>query len=224
MIGGCCSFECEAERHFDVAKAAEEIARYRKRGPDKTTRLLRDGISRAGVASGGVLDVGAGIGALSFELVQLGMTRAVLVDASPSYLAAAREEATRRRLDHTISVVQGDFLRVGASVASAPVVTLDRVVCCYPVHAALLREALRRADRCFAFSYPRARWYVRAGMALENARRRFAGNPFRTYVHAPDAMASIIRDAGFVLASRSETWTWSVDVYIKPATGSGSSS
>jgi hypothetical protein len=31
-------------------------------------------------------------------------------------------------------------------------------------------------------------------------------------VHPPDAMERIIRDAGFTLATRSETWVWSADV------------
>lgn len=215
MIGGCCSFEDVAERHFDSRKAAKELAHYRKRGPGDTTRMLRDGIRGACGVGGGVLDIGAGIGALTFELLHIGMTHAVAVDASPAYLATAREEARRRGLQDAARFIHGDFLRVVVELAPAAVVTLDRVVCCYPWYHQLLQESVRLAERCFALSYPRARWYVRAAIALENGQRRLASNPFRTYIHDPEAMAHVIREAGFELASRHETWTWSVDVYAK---------
>jgi hypothetical protein len=41
------------------------------------------------------------------------------------------------------------------------VVTLDRVVCCYPDAETLLRAAAQRARKLVAFTYPRDRWYVR---------------------------------------------------------------
>jgi len=200
---------------FDARKAAKELKVYRKRGPGATTRLLRDGIKD--VCRGGeqVLDIGAGIGALTFELLQHGMNHSVAVDASPAYLTAAREEAARRGLQSNASFVQGDFLRVAGQLGRADVVTLDRVVCCYPRYDSLLCEALRHTHHCFALSYPRARFYVRAAMALENGQRRLASSPFRTYLHPPDAMERIIRDAGFSLARRSETWIWSADVYVR---------
>jgi hypothetical protein len=34
----------------------------------------------------------------------------------------------------------------------ATIVTLDRVVCCYPLYDQLLSQAVRHADRGFAFS------------------------------------------------------------------------
>jgi 2-polyprenyl-3-methyl-5-hydroxy-6-metoxy-1,4-benzoquinol methylase len=43
-----------------------------------------------------VLDIGGGLGILSLELLDAGFSRAVVVDASSAYLAAASEEATRR--------------------------------------------------------------------------------------------------------------------------------
>jgi hypothetical protein len=49
-----------AERHFDAAKALQELASYHKDGPGPTTRLLRDGLVDAGVVDGLLIDVGAG--------------------------------------------------------------------------------------------------------------------------------------------------------------------
>jgi len=94
-------------------------------------------------------------------------------------------------------------------------VVLDRVICCYPAYEPLLAAALGLAERGFAFSYRRERWYVRAGVAVENWGRQLTGNPFRAFVHGAPAMERVIVRAGFTLASRRHTWAWSADVYLR---------
>jgi hypothetical protein len=135
------------------------------------------------------------IGAITFEGLDCGVKRAIAVDASGAYLAAAGDEAARRGRRQTIEFVHGDFVEVGGQLPSAAVVVLDRVVCCYPLCEPLL--ATRHAERCLAFSYPRDLWYVRMAVVGENARRWIARNSFRTFVHPAAAIASIVRGAGF---------------------------
>lgn len=212
-----CAFPDAAERQFTREKAADEMKRYREKGPGPTTRLLRDALAEAGLLEGTLLDVGGGVGALSFELLDRGVARAVVVDASSAYLAVASEEATRRGRSAIIEFVHGDFIRVSDRLTSAAVVTLDRVVCCYPFYEPLLEQALRHAERGFALSYPRDRWYVRIGVWLENARRRWRANPFRTFVHSPSQMEALVERAGFQLVSRRRTLMWSADVFRKNA-------
>ena len=215
-LTSCCStFADTAEQHFNRKLVAEELARYRQKGPGPTARLLRDGLVDADVLDGLMLDVGSGVGAMTFEGLDRGVDRVIAVDASEAYVTAARDEAARRGRTPTIEFVHGDFVEIGGQLPSAAVVVLDRVVCCYPLYEPLLGEATRHADRCLAFSYPRDLWYVRLGVVGENARRWIARNSFRTFVHSAAAMANTIRGAGFVLASRRETWTWSVDVYLR---------
>ncbi len=83
---GCSTFERAAEQQFNQKKAAEELARYRRKGPGLTTRLLQEGIVQSGAIRGTLLDVGSGVGSLTFGLVERGLTRAVAVDASSAYL------------------------------------------------------------------------------------------------------------------------------------------
>jgi magnesium-protoporphyrin O-methyltransferase len=214
----CCSgsaFCGAVEGHFTRARAAAELDNYRRKGPPQTTRLLCEGVTQAGCAGGTLLDIGSGIGALGFELLQRGITQAAGVDASPAYVAAAQQEAARRGHVAATRFVHGDFLQLTNELPSATVVTLDRVVCCYPLYEPLLAEALRHAERCLALSYPRGRWYVRAGLATENFGRRMRKNPFRAFVHSPAAMEQVIRAAGFQLTSRRNTFAWCVDVYLK---------
>ena len=74
-----------------------------------------------------MLDVGGGLGILSLELLDAGFSRAVVVDASSAYLAAASEEATRRGRSASTEFMHGDFLIVASKLAPSSVVTLDRV-------------------------------------------------------------------------------------------------
>jgi Methyltransferase domain len=217
MTCSCCAFGNTADEHFDEEKVAKELRQFRRKGPGPTTRALREGLLSARVRHGTLLDIGGGLGILSLELLDAGCSRAVVVEASSAYLAAASEEAARRGRSASIEFVHGDFVAVASQLAPATTVTLDRVVCCYPFYEPLLEQALRLAERGFAFSYPRDRWYVRLGIRLENALRRRRGNPFRTFLHPAAEMTRLIERAGFTRVSSHRTLSWSSDVFVKPS-------
>jgi tRNA1(Val) A37 N6-methylase TrmN6 len=220
-VSSCCrDYAAAADQHFDAQRAARDLQGYRHKGPGVTTRLLREGLAAAGRISGSLVDIGAGVGALTFELLDRGVTHAIAIDASAAYVDAASREAARRGRSGAVQVVHGDFLCVAAQIPPAAIVALDRAICCYPTFEPLLTEALQHAQRAFAFSYPRDVWYVHAGNAVTNAGRRVKGRPFRTFVHSAAQMEQIITHAGFDLAVRRQTSTWRVDVYLKSgATG-----
>jgi magnesium-protoporphyrin O-methyltransferase len=113
-----------------------------------------------------------------------------------------------------VRLIYADFAASAAEVPTASIVTLDRVVCCYPSYEPLLQRAVSHAERAFAFSYPRDRWYVRFATRVENALRALKC-PFRTFVHSPARMVQIIEGAGFDLISRQMTFTGSVDVFAR---------
>lgn len=168
--------------------------------------------------NGTLLDVGSGVGSLTFGLLERGINHAIAVDASSAYNGAARQEAERLDRAGAVQFIQGDFVTVAPELPVATLVTLDRVVCCYPSYGPLLDTAIRHADRCLALSYPRDVWCVRIGVSLENGQRRLTSNSFRTFVHPVARMEQMIRAAGFNLSSRRETWMWSVDVYTRAET------
>jgi SAM-dependent methyltransferase len=208
----CAPFGRLADEQFDRKRVAAELKRYHAKGPGATTRLLEDEIAAGGV-SGTLLDVGSGIGALTFRMLDRGVTHAVAVDASSAYIDAARDEARRVGRADDVTFVHADFLAVARDLPPAAVVTLDRVVCCYPSWQPLLAAALQHADQCLALSYPRNLWFVRLGNAVENGQRWVTRNDFRTFVHPSTRIEAQIRAAGFTLVSRCETWVWSIDVY-----------
>ena len=212
----CCStYGNVAGAHFDEKIAKRDLASYRKKGPGPTARLLRDLLVGTGAVGGVLLDVGSGIGGLSFDLLDRGVARVIAVDASPAYLAAAVQEATRRDRLGVIEFTHGDFVDVGPQIPSATIVTLDRVICCYPSFEPLLNEALRHAEHAFAYSYPRDMFYVHAAIGIENVVRRLKSNAFRAFVHPVDRMTEAIERAGFHLAGRRQTWQWSADVWLR---------
>jgi SAM-dependent methyltransferase len=214
-VGSCCGFGSIAERHFTEQIAMRELTHYRKEGPNPTTRLLRDALVSAGRTSGSLLDIGAGIGAMSFELVDAGIDSAVGVDASSAYIDAARHEAERRGRSASVQFVHGDFLSTAPQLRGAKIVALDRVVCCYPEYVTLLVAALEHAEECLVLSYPRNLAHVRLAVVIENVTRRIKGDPFRTFVHSTAGMERLIVRAGFQLVSRNCTWMWAADVYVR---------
>lgn len=209
-----CEFRNAADQQFTSDKAAKELRACQKGRLGPTTRLLRDGVVALGLNEGTLLDIGGGVGALSFELLERGMASAVVADASIAYVRAAREETIRRDRGGSVKIVYGDVLELSRDLPTVSVVTLDRVVCCYPSYEPLLQEAARHAEHAIALSYPRDWWFVRATMWVENARRaRTSG--FRTFVHPPASIQEVIEQAGFQLARRRSTAMWTADVYVR---------
>jgi len=210
----CCSAAACAG-HFDSKRVIEDLRDYRATGPAATTRALSDALLRAGVQQSTLLDIGGGVGAIQHALLAAGAREATAVEASIAYLDAARAEAERRGWDGRIHYQLGDFVEVAAQIPAADIVTLDRVVCCYPGMEALVRLSAARSNRLYGLVYPRGEWWVRAVIWFENVIRRLTRNPFRSYVHSPKAMDGLIRSLGFALQSRVRTFVWEVVVYAR---------
>jgi 16S rRNA G966 N2-methylase RsmD len=213
-VCSCSAFQTAVDRQFTADKAAKELKAYRKGRLGPTTRRLRDGIVEIGLNRGSLLDVGAGVGALTFELLDRGIKKATVADASVAYVAAAKDEAARLGRSESVQIVHGDLLETAPLLPTADLVTLDRVVCCHPSYQPLLEEATRHAAYALALSYPRNWWFVRARMWLENAKRRRTSG-FRTFVHPPHLMRQIIEGAGFDLVHQTTTPIWAIDIFVR---------
>ena len=209
----CCTGSCAAAAHFDPLVAERDFRRHQRHGPDLSTRILLSELRRWPLEGLHLLDVGAGIGVIALELAGAGLAGVTLADASPAYLEAARRHLASRDAFCPAQFFLGDFAATAASLPDADIVTLDRVVCCYPDVEALLRVAAARSRRLVAFTYHPDRWYLHAAVALENSWYRLNQNPFRAFVHAPEHMAAVLESAGFVRAARHLTFQWALDVY-----------
>jgi 2-polyprenyl-3-methyl-5-hydroxy-6-metoxy-1,4-benzoquinol methylase len=209
----CCTRYCAAEAQFNHKVAERDLRRYRRRGADATTRLMLAELRHWPLEGRRLLDVGGGIGVISKELAGTGVGSATTVEASPAYLEVARREAGSQYGSRPTQFILGDFAVIAGTLPDADVVTLDRVVCCYPDAEALLQQAAGRARQLLAFTYPRDRWYVRTLIVLENFWLQLTGKEFRAFVHAPERMGAVLEAAGLVRAARRETLVWTLDLY-----------
>ena len=209
----CCTGSCAAVSHFNPKKADRDLRRYRGHGPDPSTRMLLSQLRRWPLQGLHLLDVGGGIGIIAVELAGAGLAGVTIADASAGYLEAARRHLASRHSSPAAQFILGDFAATVGAVPDADIVTLDRVVCCYPDVDALLREAAARARHIVAFTYPRDTWYVRAGVVVENLWYWLRQDPFRAFVHSPQRMASVLESAGFVRAARDASLQWALDLY-----------
>jgi magnesium-protoporphyrin O-methyltransferase len=212
----CC--HCEATEHqFNDAAARRDIRRYRRKGPDSTTQEILEAVRGPHLKGASLLDVGGGIGVIVHELMSEGIESATLVEAASAYIRAAEDEASQRQHPGRLSVAHGDFVELAAKLHSADVVTLDRVVCCYPDFEHLLEAAAAKTEHMLGLSYPRGRWHVKVVVAIQNAFRRLTGNPFRTFVHSTRRMHELLSTAGLERCHERSTMVWQVAVYRAPA-------
>jgi 2-polyprenyl-3-methyl-5-hydroxy-6-metoxy-1,4-benzoquinol methylase len=209
----CCTGYCAAAAQFDSKVAERDLRRYRRRGADATTRLIVAELRRWPLEGRHLLDVGGGIGVISCELADTRLASATMVEASPAYWEVARREVGLKFGSRPIQFILGDFAVIADTLLDADVVTLDRVVCCYPDAEALLGAAATRTRQVLALTYPRDRWYVRTIIALENLWLRLTGKKFRAFVHAPERMAAVLEASGLVRATQRGTLVWMLDLY-----------
>jgi 2-polyprenyl-3-methyl-5-hydroxy-6-metoxy-1,4-benzoquinol methylase len=212
----CCTGSCAAASHFNPRRVDRDLRRYQRHGPDRSTRMLISQLRRWPLQELHLLDVGAGIGVIAAELASAGLAGVTLADASADYLEAARRHLASRGSSLPAQFILGDFAATAGALPDADIVTLDRVVCCYPDVDALLRAAAARARHIVAFTYPRDTWYVRAGVVAENSWYRLRQDPFRAFVHSPQRMASILEAAGLVRAARDASLQWASDLFRRP--------
>ncbi len=160
-----------------------------------------------------LLDIGGGIGAIHHELLQEGAASAVHVDASAAYLEKAKGEAERRGHRDRVRFLHGDFVDIVGSVPQADVVTLDRVICCYPDVERLVHLSAERSDRYYGLVYPRDSWWMRLAFPVPNLYFRARSCPFRIFLHPVARVDQLIRDCGFTEIFKKLTAVWLIALY-----------
>lgn len=207
---------CEGiEVQFDRKKAAKKLARYRKKGPEKTTRLLVNGMKMLGVEGKSLLDIGGGIGAIQHELLQAGAANAINLEASSGYLEACADEANRLGHAHRTTHLHGDFANMD-DVPEADYVTLERVICCYPDYEQLVKQSCEKAKEAIGIVIPHESFWVRISMeVIYNLKFKLKRNPFRVFLHPVDKIDALIRAHGFRRRFEQTTGGWLVWVYAK---------
>jgi magnesium-protoporphyrin O-methyltransferase len=208
----CC--QCQAaESIFSGLYVRLDVWRYRRKGPRQTTRMLIDALLAEGVTDATVLDIGGGVGAIQHALLKAGAVSATGVDAATAYIAEARREAERQGHAGRVRYHHGDFVELADQIEPADVVTLDRVICCYPDVDALVSLSAGKAQSLYGLVYPREEWWVRLGHRALNLTMKLTRNPFRVFLHPTERVDALLQQAGFTRRYYGRTLSWQVAVY-----------
>jgi 2-polyprenyl-3-methyl-5-hydroxy-6-metoxy-1,4-benzoquinol methylase len=179
----------------------------------RQTKLILEAIRSLKLRDADLLDIGGGIGVIHHELLEVMVREATHVDASSAYLKAARQEASRRGHSERVHFIHADFTDVAHQLPEADVVTLDRVVCCYPDFRRLLKAAAEHSQHALAFTYPRETWYTRFGLKVANFFQGLRRDPFRVFLHPISEMDALVKREGFQRVSLRRLFFWEMALY-----------
>jgi magnesium-protoporphyrin O-methyltransferase len=208
--------QCQAIEEFHNQKVVkQELSRYRKKGPDNATRNLIGAIQNEGIRGLTLLDIGGGVGGIQHALLQDGVDHATNVEASNAFLQAAREEAQRRNLADRVSYHYGNFVDLAETIPPADIVTLDKVICCYPDMETLVNLSADRARKIYGLVYGYDTRLIKTVGVLENLFFKITRNPFRIFVHPHEAVEAILSRKGFKKRFFHHDILWQVAVYTR---------
>jgi SAM-dependent methyltransferase len=202
--------------------AVDSAARARREGfgAPITERFL-EALDRQDLTGRTLLDVGCGSGDLALAALAHGADRATGVDLSSGGIEEARRLAEERGLSERAAFAVGDGAEV--PLDRHDVVTLNRVLCCYPRTDRLLDNTLGAAGSLFAYTAPVDRGALgvanRIWVAISNRwfrlrRSKFRG--FQAFVHDLEAVDRRVTQAGFRPVHRSrERWIWQLAVFSR---------
>ena len=210
MPCNCCEI---TDNTFGEDSARSDARSYRKRGPAAQTKLILQAIRSLNLRDAELLDIGGGIGTIHHELLEDIADKATHVDASSAYLNAAKAEAARRGHGERVRFIHADFTDVAADLPEADIVTLDRVVCCYPDFRRLLKAASEHSRGALAMTYPRETWYLRIGLKIVNFFQGLGKDPFRVFLHPIAEMDSLLRSEGFSRVTLQRLFVWEMALY-----------
>jgi len=204
-----------AEQIFDQGTAERDLKAYRAHGPGTTTRLLIEALKAAGIADRTLLDIGGGVGAIQHELLKDGARSVIAIDASSAYLHAARQEAERQGNADRVAYHQGDFVALAPQLPQADIVTLEKVICCYPDMRVLVGLSSARAGKLYGVVFPRDTWWMRLGGRFVNLVLWLQRSAFRFFVHPTEVIEAVVRANGLERRYYRKTLFWQVIVYAR---------
>ncbi|MFQ5980551.1 MAG: class I SAM-dependent methyltransferase [Candidatus Heimdallarchaeota archaeon] len=205
--------QCQGiEETFNPKTAQKELRNFRKKGPNKQTRLLLEVIKSEGLKET-LLDIGGGVGAIQHELLSSGMTQAINVDASSVYLATAKEEAERQGQVDKISFHHGDFVEVASQIPAADVVTLDRVICCYLDMNGLVASSSNHAKEIYGIIYPRDSWWLKGPFWFFNFVQKVKRSAFRVFLHKRKDILEVLEAENLESYYYKKAGLWQIEVF-----------
>ena len=122
-------------------------------------------------------------------------------------------ESDKRGNSDLVEFIHADFTDIAADLPQVDIVTLDRVVCCYPDFRLLLKHASEHSRKAIVMTYPRERWYVRMVLGVINLFQKLRKDPFRVFVHPIHEMDALLNKQGFKRQTIRRLFVWEMALY-----------
>lgn len=164
-----------------------------------------------------MLELGCGPGELLVALLQAGAARATGIDLAAEAIGEARASAEASGVGDRATFAVGDGARLPLEVHDW--VVLDKVLCCYPDVAGLLRNSISAARQVYAFAVPVSYGWrgavAKAALGLEAVVLRLLGRPCPAYVHDVAMIERQLGAVGFEPAARTVHSYWHIAVFAR---------
>jgi magnesium-protoporphyrin O-methyltransferase len=204
---------CGADLLFDEKTAKKQYKSYLKKGPSKVTKKLIEQLSLQNTEKT-LLDIGGGIGALQWWFLNNSGESTIGVDASSGYIKLATEHALKSGFENQTNYILGDFTEVAPALPKVDILTLDKVICCYPNYKDILETASEKAN-IIALSYPMDGIVADAFRGLGVLYMKFKKNPFKPYIHRVSDVRLTMKNLGYQRVNHTLSFPWNVETYVK---------
>ncbi len=209
-----CCCDNPAGQFFD--KESKKFSKkYRKKGLEKISRMLVEGIEGLGIKDATVLEVGCGVGGAHRALIKNGAAKAYATELSEEMLNAARVFSAEEGMTDKIDFILGDIVEMNGEIPEVDIAMHDKVVCCYENADGLLEKTLGKTKNIYGFVMPRnnslARFFFRFLIFISKVLRW----DFHPFYHPEQPILDRIEKAGFRLKFEDHTFIWKVRVYQK---------
>lgn len=210
---------CGADSLFDKKKAKKEYKKYLKNGPTRVTgRIITQMnklLSQVDLSSYSMIDIGGGIGALQWWFLEKGGGQSIDVDASSGYLDQASSHANKMGWESQTKFIMGDCTDVYPELQKADIITLDKVVCCYPNYEEILKTTCKKSSQYIALSYPMDGFAAQVLRQLGVLLLKIIKNDYRPYVHSVVSIRGIFKEEKFSLVAKDFAFPWHIEIYRK---------
>ncbi len=201
--------------HFDELVALQDLKYYRNKGTKKSTQALLNILNNLDLEGMHLLDIGAGIGVVSIELQNSGLSEITHNEISSAYIDVFQKEIDRKLNGTKINSLKGDFVEVAGKIDSADIVVLDKSICCYPYYEELVRASAAKANTWYAYVIPRDTWWVKFVHYFGELIKSLKGDSFRSFIYPVDKIEKIVLQYGFTKLVELHQREWLVAVFKK---------
>lgn len=206
---------CGADSMFDMKTANKQYKHFLKKGPSRVTSTMIGQLSNHVdfESSKTMIDVGGGVGALQWWFLKAGGAKTTSVDASSAYIRKAKEHAAGNNWADQVHFVMGDVADVKDQIEPADLITLDKVVCCYPDYKTIINVCCDKSKSLASLSYPMDGIISNLIANIGALFTRFKTKTFRPYVHPVRDIRKEFERLGFERVSHSLSFPWHIETY-----------